>query len=302
MRWSASDVRRLRIRPGHARSLRGTEIRFVYVASGSPILEALESPEAPEADDPTGSAENLNLHSGDVVLLTRGVAHRVRTGSRDEARLVTGALTLDAAPFERITELMPAVLFSCGFRIHDSAYGSLIDLIEVEISGARPGRSAVASRLIDVVVSATLRSWLESGCAKALTWMAQLRDPQLGRALAAIHADPGSPWTVESLARIALASRSQFAERFRTIVGESPGRYLTKVRMRRAEELLLAGVPVSRVAFDLGYDSDEGFRRAFQRHTGAAPTTWRRARTRRGPDAAGPATDPLEDTMERASA
>jgi AraC-like DNA-binding protein len=278
MRWSASDVHRLRILPGHTRSLSGAEIRFVYVAAGSPTLEALE------ADDLTAGAagltEALSLQSGDVVLLTRGGEHRVRTGSHDEARLVTGALTLDTAPFERVTELMPAVLFSCGFRIHDSAYGGLIDLIEVEMSGERPGRSAVVSRLIDVVVSATLRSWLESGCVKALTWMAELRDPHLGRALAAIHSDPGSPWTVESLARLAMASRSQFAERFRTIVGESPGRYLTKVRMRRAEELLLAGRPVSHVAFDLGYDSDEGFRRAFQRHYGSAPTSWRRAMER----------------------
>ena len=59
-------------------------------------------------------------------------------------------------------------------------------------------------------------------------------------------------------------------------MGESPARYVTRVRMRRAEEMLVDGRPVSQVAFSLGYDSDEGFRRAFQRHSGLSPSEWRR--------------------------
>jgi AraC-like DNA-binding protein len=50
------------------------------------------------------------------------------------------------------------------------------------------------------------------------------------------------------------------------------------VRMRRAEELLSAGTPVSETSRTLGYASDEGFRRAFRRHAGASPSAWRDTR------------------------
>lgn len=283
--------------PGHSTWLRGDGTRFVYVTAGLPVVRSAATPD--EGAPLGGRAEDLSLQAGDFVLLPRGGDHHVQAGRQRPARLVTGALTLDAAAFERVTELMPAVLFSCGFRADDPAYGGLLGLVDAEIGNERPGSSAVFARLIDLIVSATLRSWLESGCGSAETWLAQLRDPHLGRALEAIHSAPGSPWTVESLARVASASRSHFAERFRTVVGESPARYLTRVRMRRAEELLLAGVPVSQVAFTLGYVSDEGFRRAFRRHNGRAPTDWRRATTR---GSAGPHPDTLETAMERASA
>lgn len=300
MRWSTTEVQQLRIMPGHSQRVGGDGTRFVYVTAGSPTVRSSGTPAT--GIRLCGGAEHLSLQAGDFILLPRGGDHRVQAGPDRLATLVTGVLTLDAAAFERVTELMPTVLFSCGFRADDPAYGGLLGLVDAEIADVRPGSSAVFARLIDLIVSATLRSWLESGCGSADAWLAQLRDPHLARALEAIHSAPGSPWTVASLARIASASRSHFAERFRTIVGESPARYLTRVRMRRAEELLLAGWPVSQIAFSLGYVSDEGFRRAFHRHNGSAPTDWRRAMTRRSAGAVEPRTDPLETAVERASA
>jgi AraC-like DNA-binding protein len=70
-------------------------------------------------------------------------------------------------------------------------------------------------------------------------------------------------------------SRSVFAERFREAFGRSPGGYVTDARVHRAKELLEAGESVSEVSRTLGYASDEGFRRAFRRVTGVAPSRWR---------------------------
>jgi AraC-like DNA-binding protein len=271
MRWSASGFAQDRVMAGHSRRLRSSGTRFLHVGDGAVTLL---SHGAGSADRFEGE---VSLQGGDFVLLPRGGDVELRASATGPGALVLGGdLTLEAARFERITDLMPPVLFTCGFRTIEPVYGALLDTIATEISAGRPGSATVLTRLLDLVVSATLRTWLERGCASANLWLAQLRDPHLAKALDAIHADPGSPWTVETLARVASASRSTFAERFRNTVGESPARYVARVRMRRAQELLRAGWPVSKVSFALGYDSDEGFRRAFHRHFGRAPSDWRR--------------------------
>ena len=65
-------------------------------------------------------------------------------------------------------------------------------------------------------------------------WLAALRDPQLGAAIAAVHRDPGHPWTLASLADRATMSRSAFAARFTAVVGTPPMAYVAASRMRAA--------------------------------------------------------------------
>ena len=81
------------------------------------------------------------------------------------------------------------------------------------------------------------------------------------------------------LASGAAVSRSLLDERFRQVLGRSPIRYLTEWRMHLAEELLatteLGVVPI---AHRVGYDSEEGFSRAFKRGHGLSPSHWRAAR------------------------
>jgi AraC-like DNA-binding protein len=270
-RWSVREVRHLEVMPGHARRLTDVGIRFLYVAHGHVTVSTADA----AASKDGALVGTVDFRHGDFALLPRGGEYRVRTSPGTRARLVTGGLALHATPFERLGELMPPVLLRCGARLDDPAYPALLEMLDAE-TGRGDGTSPLLGPLVDLVVSATLRGFFERGCASAREWLAQLGDPLVGPALAAIHADPGSPWTLEALARVARVSRSQFAERFRMRMGQPPARYITQVRMRRAEELLRAGEPVGQVAFALGYDSDEGFRRAFQRHAGLSPSEWRR--------------------------
>lgn len=234
-------------------------IRFHYVASG-----ALELRRA--------GGEPLSMQAGDFVLLPDGgEAHQHATAS---TMLLSGSLALDGGD-TIVAEAMPQVLFTCGFRVHEPIFASLLDTMHRESSSGRPGSGSVIERLADIVASAAVRIWLERGCGDARAWLAPVRDPHLGRALDAIHDDPGSPWTVESLARLASASRSQFAEQFKDAVGDTPARYLTRVRMERAEGMLRTGASVTDIAYQLGYESDAGFSRAFRRYAGVAPSRWR---------------------------
>jgi AraC-like DNA-binding protein len=260
LHWSVLEFGHRQLPTGRTQFDDGAGIRFHYVASGAVELRR-------SGDDA------LVMQAGDFVLMPH--AGIVEVHPTSETLLLSGSLALNGAGAIS-PRAMPAVLFTCGFRVHEPIFASLLETMYREASSARAGSGSVIERLADVVASAAVRIWLERGCGDARQWLAAARDPHLGRALDAIHDDPGSPWTVESLARLAQASRSQFAEQFKDAVGDTPARYLTRVRMERAERMLRAGASVTDIAFQLGYESDAGFSRAFRRYAGVAPSRWRR--------------------------
>ena len=53
-------------------------------------------------------------------------------------------------------------------------------------------------------------------------------------------------------------------------------KYLTGWRIQLAKHLLLQpGQGIQQVSMQVGYESDEAFSRAFKRHTGEPPASWR---------------------------
>ena len=73
-------------------------------------------------------------------------------------------------------------------------------------------------------------------------------------------------------------SRSPFAARFATLVGEPPLTYLTRWRMHRAARLLRGQrLPVEEVAEQVGYETAASFSKAFKRSYGVSPAAYRRA-------------------------
>ena len=217
--------------------------------------------------------EVVDLDRGDIALLPQGGPTRLT--AHDGGRVFSATIAL-VDPHPTMTRAMPPVVAARGFGRNEPGFSSLLDTMHREATEARPGSGTELAGLTDVVVSAAVRFWLEHGCGTARAWLAAAQDPNIGDALAAIHENPGSPWTVSALARIARASRSQFSEQFRQTVGDTPARYVTRIRMTQAERMLRDGEPVSGIAYRLGYDSEDGFSRAFRRHSGVAPSLWRR--------------------------
>ena len=113
-------------------------------------------------------------------------------------------------------------------------------------------------------------------------WLGALVDAKIGAALALMHRHGARQWTVADLATAVGMSRSSFALRFKTIVGQAPLDYWLQWRMHRAGHILRNGNrTVSSVAFAYGYESESSFGRAFKRVLGCAPTSYRKSdRTR----------------------
>jgi AraC-like DNA-binding protein len=142
---------------------------------------------------------------------------------------------------------------------------------------AQPGADGVMAKVSEVLFLEAVRRYIETLPDEQTGWLAGLRDPIVGRALALLHGDVTRAWTVEELGREVGASRSTIAERFATLVGESPMQYLTGWRMRlAAQQLRTSGAPLSRIAEEVGYGSEAAFIRAFRRQFGVPPGNWRR--------------------------
>jgi transcriptional regulator GlxA family with amidase domain len=107
-------------------------------------------------------------------------------------------------------------------------------------------------------------------------WLAGVRDPQVGKALALLHRQPAHPWTVATVAKEVGISRSVLAERFRRYLSETPMAYLTRWRLQLGAQMLKStSSSVAQIAAEVGYEAEPSFNRAFKREFGLPPARFR---------------------------
>jgi transcriptional regulator GlxA family with amidase domain len=95
-----------------------------------------------------------------------------------------------------------------------------------------------------------------------------------------VLADPGGEHTLPNLAASAAVSPRHLTRLFQSEFRTTPGRWVERVRLDRAQQLLLDGHSITKAARLSGLGSDETLRRAFARHLSITPTEYlRRFRT-----------------------
>jgi AraC family transcriptional regulator len=93
-----------------------------------------------------------------------------------------------------------------------------------------------------------------------------------------MHARLSEDIGLEDLAAEAQLSPFHFARMFKHSVGVPPRVYLTRIRMEKACELLeMTDLPVTEIAFEVGYASNQAFARVFLKERNMTPTGFRRA-------------------------
>ena len=79
------------------------------------------------------------------------------------------------------------------------------------------------------------------------------------------------------LAAVAQLSASHFTRAFKETFGETPLGYVSRQRMRYAQELMLrSGECLSQIALTCGHCDQSHFTRVFRRKVGMSPRAWRR--------------------------
>jgi AraC-like DNA-binding protein len=253
--------------------------------------------------------EPLRLEAGDVFALPHGDAHSMgnpqgetRTpissllppppwpelptltfgGGGEPTRILCGFLHCDDALFSSILTSLPRILCVRARRESSWLETNSLYMLE-EASLHRPGGASILGRLAELLFVEVLRRHMEELGENEIGWLAALKDPMVGKALELMHGDLAHPWTLEALGRCVGLSRSALADRFRHILGEPPIQYLTRWRLQIAAQLLRdTDDGLAAIASRVGYESEAAFNRAFKRHAGEPPATWRNLARSRG--------------------
>lgn len=92
-----------------------------------------------------------------------------------------------------------------------------------------------------------------------------------------LHARGPSGITVNDMAKWSGLEPRTFTRRFHGATGLRPSEYRQMLRIEKARELLEANaVPISQVAFDVGYGDIASFRSTFAKQTGLSPSDYRK--------------------------
>ena len=204
----------------------------------------------------------------------RGPAMRmlgVRTWGNDPACLIqtpTGTYQVNREVSQRLLRALPPLL-----TLRAGEWDCpLIPLLADEIVKDEPGEEAVLDRLLDLLLIAVLRAWFARPDTHAPGWYRGYADPVVGAALRQIYHAPEQPWTVQSLAHAAGASRATLARRFTDLVGETPMAFLAGGRIALAADMLREPqATLGAVARQVGYATPYALSTAFKRHRGVSP-------------------------------
>lgn len=251
--------------------------------------------------------DDVALTAGDIVVFPHGDAHEMWNGRT--SKLFPGARLLPKlAKGELAAEKWggkgPATHIICGYlgceRHAESLFLSgLPAILKVnvrsrpagawiesairhcasELESERAGRLAVLSKLAETLFVETLCQYMDELPPERTGWLASARDRKVGQALAHLHRSPARAWTLPDLARESGTSRTVLADRFSRLMGESPLAYLARWRLQlAARRLTTTDRKVLQVAYDVGYESEAAFNRAFRREFGVPPARYRRER------------------------
>ncbi|HEV2376861.1 MAG TPA: AraC family transcriptional regulator [Streptosporangiaceae bacterium] len=251
--------------------------------------------------------EPTQLQAGDLVILSRGERHVMNDhpdspvtnldvivaghplnpdarltygGTGALTRLLCGGFVLDDPAPMRLISLLPPVLHMNSRSADITTWlEPVFALVRQEVDSTAPGAQAIFAKLADVFLSQALRTYLAGAEQTGLLLPQQAIDTQIAPAMAALHDRPGANWTLAELSGLAGMSRTLFAARFRTTVGESPMRYLARIRLGQAAGYLTTTkLSVEAIARRTGYGTDASLSKAFKREFGTSPGQYRESK------------------------
>ena len=222
---------------------------------------------------PGGPPKTLHIVEPSLLFYPRPQDHDFVYPPEEGSQLVCATLRFEGGAMHPLARALPPLVVVPLAQL--PALNPTLELLFAEADHARCGQRLLASRLFEVLLIQLLRWLLDHEDARLPAGLlAGLADPQLARALVAMHEQPSPAWTLPSLADRAGMSRSAFAAAFTRVVGDTPAEHLAQWRLALAQQRLARGDAVKRVALDVGYGSASALSRAFAARMGQSPRAW----------------------------
>jgi len=266
-------------------------IGFHYVVEGRLIAQVEGGP-------------STELQQGEIILLPRNAVHVLASsldlepypakdvvtqppgagiyqvkygGGGEETHIVCGYLGTDSVDNPLMAALPPMLTLNVADTPGGAWIAQSFAYAAQQLATPEAGAATIIGKLSELMFVEAVRRYIEALPPQECGWLAGLRDPAVGRALALMHTKPAHAWTAEELASTVNTSRSSFAERFTTLLGMPPMRYLTNWRMHlAATKLRDTRQTIAQIAYEVGYESEAAFTRAFRREMGHPPAAWRK--------------------------
>jgi AraC-like DNA-binding protein len=243
----------------------------------------------------------ISVVSGDLVIVPHGGAHLLRDshktkavnveellpcrdvltlrhgGGGPETTTVCGAFTFESQIGNPILPLLPDLIHVPREKIDSAVWlEPMLRMLAHEAQNPREGSGSIIGHLTAIIFVQAVRAWIESQPRGQGGWLGALRDKQISLALNLMHQKPGEPWTIAKLASEVGMSRSPFATKFTSLVGEPPLAYLTKWRMNLAAGYLRDDqISIREIAARVGYESQASFTNAFKRTFSVSPREYK---------------------------
>jgi AraC-like DNA-binding protein len=230
-----------------ARDLDAAELLAAHTHEWGQVTYALEGVVRVTANDNTWIVPPQR-----AIWIPAMVVHEVVT--LEKARLRALCVYADAAPFQGN---------QCEVLEVSSLLRELI-LALMQAEGGQPREAMLASLILDEL-------------ARSATQPIRVALPVDKRLLAlceTLIADPAAPLTLEEWAARVGASSRTLARLFERELGMSFGQWRQQVRLAHAAPLIARGLPLSRVAAELGYASQSAFSAMFRKTFGQSPSAF----------------------------
>jgi AraC-like DNA-binding protein len=246
--------------------------------------------------------EPLRLDAGDMAMMARGCLHSLSSdASLKKVKMVAladhwpgldatapnvsppntvigGAYQFWHSPLHPFFHEMPDWFV---MRAEDAANAPALQhslqLLQHEMTEPALGSESIVYGLLDVVFVLLMRTMVQRQRLGKPCWGQSIQDPQVQKAVQALHTDCARAWTLEALASHAGLSRTSLAERFRKTMGNTPLNYLRTVRMQQAMGALCESErSLEQIAQEVGYQDAFSFSKVFKKTVGVAPRDFRR--------------------------
>jgi AraC-like DNA-binding protein len=236
---------------------------FYLLTDGSPYCFASD-PDVSLQDGEKLFADHLNADG--IVRYGQGEARTISVG---------GLFEFDGDMSGLLLNFLPPLVHVSANSPDAKPLSAALALFKAETDSVRPGATAMAASVANIVLVNVLRAHLAAN-PRSAGWLGALSDPRIGAALRLMHAAIAHRWKVEELASKVGMSRTAFIERFKGLVGLPPLEYLIRWRMTMAKDALkTSNDNLASIAAAVGYASETTFSSTFKKIFGQSPSRYR---------------------------